>query len=180
MVKKSRSASKGLRKRAESVVARLPTPTRTRRHADQRESFDPNEDAVIQSRSFLSTLDLDDEAFDFDDSVFEIGSDDEEEQAFLQMAGPTEEGKTSTGHLNEALSTWGKPGECSPGEKRGQGECFPGECISSRSTDQEKGDKLGALGNLSLGKVHALSLGSLSSEGGAPTAFYMGTPRDCM
>jgi hypothetical protein len=77
---------------------RIPTPTRAR-HSDRREPYDPNENGIMRSEGFEG---------DFDDDVFEIGSSDEEENAFFThpMGDACRDEK-----LNEALNTWGKPGE---------------------------------------------------------------------
>lgn len=136
----SRSASAGLRRR----VQKCATPTRARQ-------VEKREDEA--SATFDTSKTFEDEYFN--DDVFEIGSDDEEEQAFQH---PDESEMPM--QLNEALSTWGKPGESM--------------------------DKLGALGGMeqkrhSPAKVSGLNLGSLNpmrSPRDSPTAFYVGTPRD--
>lgn len=89
--------------------------------------------------------------YDEDDGIFEIGSDhlgsdDEEEEAFPEFE--------EVANLNEALGTWGRPGETM--DKLGEMEGPKGAMMS---------------------KVGALNLGGINQ---GPTTFYVGTPRSDM
>merc|ERR1719174_782198 len=136
LVRSSRNASRRLRRRAQDVARNIPTPTRSRPNA-RRESYESSEGA--ESRSFFA-----------DDDIFSIGSDDEicseDEEEQMWHTHPLE---ASPGQLDEALTTWGRPGDPK--------------------------DQVGKL------DFQAVSLNlSPPSKVGAPNAFYVGTPRDCM
>lgn len=173
VVKKGREASGELRRRAEHVAMNIPTPMRTRRSA-KRGSYDSYEDAVQDAVHSGDVVFDDDDIFEID----EIGSDDEEESAFVMhpfegspfhtqpyegspfRTQPYEGSPFRTqpfegSPLNDALSTFGRPGEAA--------------------------DKVPAMKTLPL-KVSALNLGSLNPmrsprDAGTPTSFYVGTPR---
>eukprot|EP00427_Karlodinium_veneficum_P019620 CAMPEP_0169128326 /NCGR_PEP_ID=MMETSP1015-20121227/36504_1 /TAXON_ID=342587 /ORGANISM="Karlodinium micrum, Strain CCMP2283" /LENGTH=187 /DNA_ID=CAMNT_0009192213 /DNA_START=203 /DNA_END=766 /DNA_ORIENTATION=- len=138
IAKKSRAASGEIRRRAGRLVHNTPmnvaTPSRSRPSAGSSDWRDE------RSSSF------DDE---FEDDCFEIGSDDDEEEAFgmHQLS-------DSKGPLTDALSTWGRPGE-SP-EKA---------CRLERTPEKVCG-------------LRPLGLSGIEKANG-PKTFYMGTPRDC-
>jgi len=160
--KKGRSASEGLRRRATDVARSIPSPckTRTSRPLEKRAA----DDSIIYDSVSRSKDD------DFaDDGVFEIGSDDEEESVFDTHPQQSEA-------LSTTLSAWGKPGECID---------QLGELSSTLNCARQVAPafQLGGFASHGggMGKVNALNLGHLNpmrSPREAPTAFYVGTPRD--
>jgi len=153
-----------MRRRAEHVAMHIPTPTRggTPTRSRYSEQFDSEEVPLKEAWEEVPLKDACFEGtFDDDGTIFEIGSDDEEENVF-QTHSLGETG-FSPPSLKETLSTWKQPG-CSP-------------------------PKLSKLGGI--GQVGLLKLGSLESLQGlhsprqvgcpsapsTPSTFYMGTPR---
>jgi len=99
--------------------------------------------------------------FDDDGTIFQIGSDDEEENAFDTH--PMGENGCSSPDLKGALKSWGQPG-CSPPK-------------------MSKLDCIGQVGSLRLGSLESLQRLQFPEEVSAPSTpstFYMGTPRDDM
>lgn len=155
LAKNGREASAKLRRRAEHAAMHIPSPSRGRTHGRSRysEHCEMKSDA-LKEEGFEGT-------FDDDGTIFEIGSDDEEENAFdTHLLG---ENDCSSPDLKGALNTWGQPG-CSPPKL-------------------SKLDCIGQVGSLKLGGLDSLQCLQFPDEVSAPSTpstFYMGTPRDCI
>jgi len=141
MAKNGRAASRKLRRRAQDLASRIPTPTRNSRPAAKNTGFyEFSEDAESRYEN---------------DSIFSIGSDDEicsdDEEEHIWATHPLE---ASPGPLDEALSTWGRPGD---------------------TWDDDE-----SLGRMEA--VKPLNFGNIQVESKVKTCqkFYMGTPRTDM
>lgn len=153
-----KSASKRLKRQADSIAKNIPSPCRIRNRLRKADAFEPCPDDQSQEAFCVAARQ---EAFYEDGSIFEIGDDeidssDEEEQ--MWQTHPLE---TSPGQLNEALKSWGSPGEAI-GEDAG-----------------EAVDELQPLGvGLKLGGLDRMRSLNLASPEASISTFYMGTPRD--
>jgi len=155
LAKNGHEASLKLRRRAEHVAMHIPSPSRGRTRSWSRYSEKCDLDVVaLKEETFEGTC-------DDDGTIFEIGSDDEEENAF--QTHPLGENGCSSPNLKGVLNTWGQPG-CSPPKR-------------------SKLDGIDQAGSLRLGSLESLQCLQFPEEvstPSTPSTFYMGTPRDYM
>jgi len=170
------TASRRLRRRAQDISRNIPTPVRSRRKSTGSLS---DKRLSMSSDGTGSQCTFDDDESTYLSDVFEIGSDDDEmfsedEEEQMWQTHPLE---ASPGQLNDALSTWGKPGEAMDKLKP----------LNSQVGTLDLGSP-NPMRTLNLGSpnepMRTLNLGKQSPSQAAPTSprgsrqFYMGTPRD--